>query len=252
MRFYSILIILLLFAASGQSDDLTADQIINKVNELMNQESAKAEMTMTITTSGGEKRTFEYLSYTKDKGEKNLLIYLAPRRVEGQKMLMLNNADDIWAYFARTGRVRKLATHAKRQKMEGSDFSYEDLGANNAFITDFTAKRLKDEKKNDYDCYIIELTKKPQSTSAYAKMVMWVVKVNYIPIVIDYYHEDNPDRVLKTLVQEDIEFIDGVPTAKKYTMINRSDNSQTVMSLKSIEYNIPLDDELFTERGLKR
>ena len=147
---------LIVFAASLFSAEPTADELIKNVNDLMNQESMKATMTMTITTSGGEKRTFEYLSYSANKGEKNLLVYQAPRRVRGQKMLMLNNADDIWAYFARTKRVRKLATHAKRQKMEGSDFSYEDMGANNAFITEFTAKKLIDDKRDGSDCFVVE------------------------------------------------------------------------------------------------
>lgn len=242
----------LFFLVSTAFAEMSADQIISKVNELMNQKSVKSTMTMTITTSGGDKRTFEYLSYSKDNGEKNLMIYQAPRRVKGQKMLMLNNADDIWAYFARTKRVRKLATHAKRQKMEGSDFSYEDMGANNAFITDFVANKLQDEKKQGSDCYVVELTKKSSSNSAYAKMVMWVLKENFIPIIIDYYDEDNPDRVEKTLVQSNIKIIDGIPTALNYEMTNINDNTATTMRLKEVQYNIELKDELFSERELKR
>jgi outer membrane lipoprotein-sorting protein len=242
----------LFFLVSTAFAEMSADQIISKVNELMNQKSMKATMTMTITTSGGDNRTFEYLSYSKDNGEKNLMIYQAPRRVKGQKMLMLNNADDIWAYFVRTKRVRKLATHAKRQKMEGSDFSYEDMGANNAFVTDFVAKKTGNEKKQGSDCYVVELTKKQSSNSAYAKIVMRILKENFIPIEIDYYNEDHPDRVEKTLVQNNIKMIDGIPTAMKYEMKNKNDNTATIIVLKEVQYNIELEDELFSERGLKR
>ncbi len=227
-----------------------ADTIIAKVNELMNQSTSKAVMTMTITTSSNEQRTFEYLAYSKDNGEKNLMIYLAPNRVKGQKILMLNNADDIWAYFVRTQRVRKLATHTKKQKMEGSDFSYEDMGASNSFITDFSAKKLADAKKAGYDCYTLELTKKPESCTSYAKMLMWVIKDNFVPVVIDYYEQDAPERVAKTLVQSDIREIDTIPTGMKYVMSNKNDNTQTIMEIKEIEYNKPLDDAMFTERGL--
>ena len=252
MKQQIIFLMLIVFAASLFSAEPTADELIKNVNDLMNQESMKATMTMTITTSGGEKRTFEYLSYSANKGEKNLLVYQAPRRVRGQKMLMLNNADDIWAYFARTKRVRKLATHAKRQKMEGSDFSYEDMGANNAFISDFAAKRLEDDKREGNNCFVVELTKKPSATSGYSKMVMWIIKENFLPVVIDYYDEDNPERIAKTLAQSEIRIIDGIPTGMKYTMTNRTDDSQTIMVLKSVEYNVEMDEELFTERGLKK
>lgn len=252
MKFCIILITLILFAGSLRAQELSAADIINKVNELMNQESSKGIMTMTIVTSSGQKRTFEYLTFSKNKGEKNLMIYMAPNRVKGQKMLMLNNADDIWAYFARTKRVRKLATHAKKQKLEGSDFSYEDMGGSNTFITDFEAVKKADENKAGFDCYKLELVKRPGSGSAYAKLVMWVIRDNFVPVVIDYYDEDNPDRVEKTLLQQDIKEIDGIPTGMKITMTNQNDNTSTVMEINEIEYNIPLDDEMFTERGLRK
>ncbi|MBN2410988.1 outer membrane lipoprotein-sorting protein [candidate division KSB1 bacterium] len=251
-KLLSIIITIILFAGITNGQDLSADDIINRVNDLMNQQSSKAVMTMTITTSSGQKRTFEYLTYSKDRGEKNLMIYLAPNRVKGQKMLMLNNADDIWAYFVRTKRVRKLATHAKKQKLEGSDFSYEDMGGSNSFITDFNAKKTGTESKKGHECYKLELSKKPGSGSAYSKLVMWVIKENFVPVYIDYYNEDNPDRVEKSLVQKEIKEIDGIPTGTKIIMTSKNDNTNTVMEIKKIEYNIPIADELFTERGLRK
>jgi outer membrane lipoprotein-sorting protein len=207
---------------------------------------------MTIVTTSGNPRTFEYESWSKDRGEKNLIKYTSPSRVKGQATLMLNHADDIWVYFPRTQRVRKLATHAKKQKMEGSDFSYEDMGSGNAFIEDFTAKRLKDEKKEGSDCYRVEMMRKPESNLSYSRMIMWVSKKNFVPLVIDYYDEKDPQYHLKTLVQSDIEVIDGVPTARKIVMYNKVDNTQTGMTMQEVKYNIPLEDAMFTERGLKK
>ncbi|HBY57607.1 MAG TPA: hypothetical protein DEG96_07085 [Candidatus Atribacteria bacterium] len=37
----------------------------------------------------------------------------------------------------------------KAKKMEGSDFSYEDTGTSDAFIKDFSNKKLGSEKKKD-------------------------------------------------------------------------------------------------------
>ena len=126
-------LLILLFSANFQAfktygETLTSQEIVNKMNEVINPQTAQAKAKVTIITSSGKERTFIYNSFTKDRGEKNLIRYLEPKRAKGQAMLMLNNADDIWAYFPRTKRVRKLATHAKRQKWEGSDFSYEDMG----------------------------------------------------------------------------------------------------------------------------
>ena len=207
---------------------------------------------MTITTSSGDKRTFKFESWSKGAGEKNLVRYLEPSRVKNQAVLMLNDADDIWAYFARTKRVRKLASHAKKQKFEGSDFSYEDMGGGDAFITDYTSKRLEDEEKDDYDCYKIELTKKEDSDISYSRIIMWIIKENYCPVYIEYYEEDNPKRLQKTLSQYDIKIIDGLPVAENSVMRNVNDNTETKTSVIEIEFNVDLNDEMFTERSLKK
>ena len=245
-------LIVFILAPVLSSQELTGEDIIQKVNELMNVSTSYAKSKMTITTTSGQKRTFISESWSKDKGEKNLMRYLEPARIKGQAILMLNNANDIWVYFFRTQRVRKLATHAKKQKMQGSDFSYEDMGGGNTFIDDFTAKRLKDEKKEGHDCYQVELLRKAETDISYNKLIIWVNKENFVPVVIDYYDENTPDRVLKTLIQSDFKVIDGLPTAMKIVMINKNDNTQTEMEMLEVQFNIELDDRMFTERELKK
>jgi len=248
----SMLINIIIFAGIGIAQDLTAEEIVDKVNDLVNQDQAKAILKMTITTSSGEKRTFTYESYSKDKGEKNLIKYIAPSRVKDQAVLMLNNADDIWSYFPRTNRVRKLATHAKKQKFEGSDFSYEDMGSGDSWLTDFEHKRLEDGKIDGTDCYVIEMNAKDGAGSGYSREVMWVSKDNYFPLQIDYYDEKDPAYQVKRLIFSNIQTIEGVPTAMKMEMQNLQDNSSTFMEYDEVTYNINLDDELFTERGMKK
>ena len=250
-----LLTICLIFLGANSTlwgQELTAQQIIQKVNDLLNQKSVYSKVKMIIQTSSGQLRTFEYESWAKNGSEKSLIRYTAPRRVKGQAILMLNNADDIWMYFPRTNRVRKLATHAKRQKMEGSDFSYEDMGSGNAFVEQFTPKLLGKEKMEGYDCYKLELIRKPGSNSAYAKLVMWVIKDNFYPVVIDYYEEKYPERIAKRLIQRDIKMVQNVPTAMKMVMKNLIDNTQTVIEFLEVQYNVKLDDKMFTVRGLKK
>jgi outer membrane lipoprotein-sorting protein len=248
------LLFLLIFSVSIASfgQELSGEEIIYKVNELMNQDTVQAKIKMTIVTSSGNERVFIYDSYSKNKGEKNLLRYIEPKRAKGQALLMLNYADDIWMYFPRTKRIRKLATNSKSQKMEGSDFSYEDTGASDAFIEDFSRKNLGSEKKEGYNCYKIEMLKKKGIESGYSRLIMWVIKDSFIPIAIDYYDAENPELLLKTLIQYDIKNIDGIPTATKMVMYNKLEDSQTSIEMLEIKYNIELNDSLFTERNLQR
>lgn len=253
MKAIKFIPLFLLFTyGTSLGQELTGDLIIQKVNNLLNPETSHGTAKMTIVTTSGNTRTFVYESWTKNHGEKNLIRYMEPQRVKGQATLMLNHADDIWMYFPRTQRVRKLATHAKKQKMEGSDFSYEDMGAGDSFIKDFDAKRLKDQKMEGEECYQLELTRKTDSDISYSRLIIGVVKRNFVPIGIDYYDEKDPDRHIKRLVQSDIQVIDDIPTPMKMVMFNKLNNTQTEMELIEVKYNITLDDKMFTERGLKK
>jgi len=53
-------------------------------------------------------------------------------------------------------------------------------------------------------------------------------------------------------VLSDIRVIDNVPTAMKMVMYNKVDNTQTSLEILEVKYNLPLDDALFTERGLRK
>jgi outer membrane lipoprotein-sorting protein len=218
----------------------------------MTQPTVTAVYSMTITTSTGKERTFVMESYSADRGEKNLIKYLSPVRVKGQTILMLNNADDIWTYYPKTNRIRKLATHAKKQKMEGSDFSYEDMGSGDTWLDDFDSKRLEDEEIDDVDCYKIELKKKPESESGYSRLIMWIDKSNFLAVRIDYYDEDDPGLHLKKLVLSEVKDIEGVPTATRMVMTDIQDNTDTIMEYSEISYGEEIPDEMFTERGMKK
>jgi outer membrane lipoprotein-sorting protein len=126
------------------------------------------------------------------------------------------------------------------------------MGSGDAFIKDFVSKRLEDEKMERNDCYKLELIRKPDGDVSYSRLIMWVIKENFVPIVIDYYSDDDPDYHEKRLVQSDIRIIDDIPTAMKMVMLNKNDNTQTEMELLEVTFNVSLDDRMFTERELKK
>jgi len=250
--FVFVLIICAGLIAEDNKGKVTAEEIITTMTETLNPEQSEAVMEMTIITSSNQERTFVYKAYSKNKGEKSLMKYLEPGRVKGQTVLMLNNADDIWMYFPRTNRVRKLATHAKKQKVQGSDFSYEDMGSSNEFIDDYNSVLIGEEEKEEKLCYKLELTRKENSGAGYSRLVMWVEKETYVPYVISYYHEKDSNLLEKKLFLSDVEIIDDIPTPMKMVMYNRLDNTKTSMSTKEVAYDVDLPDNLFTEMGMKK
>jgi len=250
--FVFVLIVCFGLMAGDKEEKITAEEIIETMTETLNPEQSDAVMEMTIITSGNQERTFVYKSYSKNKGEKSLMKYLEPGRVKDQAILMLNNADDIWMYFPRTNRVRKLATHAKRQKVQGSDFSYENMGSSNEFIDDYNSVLIGEEEKEERLCYKLELTRKENSEAGYSRLTVWVEKESYVPVLISYYHEKDKNLLEKELILSDVQTIDGIPTPMEMVMYNKLDDTKTTMRFKELTYDVDLSDNLFSEMGMKK
>jgi len=228
----------------------TGDEIVKKMTSVMTQENSKGVMTQTITTSSGKQRTFEFEMFTADEGEKTLMRYVKPAAARGQAFLMLNNADDIWTYFPRTKRVRKLASSSKNQKMQGSDFSFEDLGSGDSWSKEYSSTNFGKEKFDGVNCWKLESLGIPEENPSYPKMIVYVQQSDFYPLKIDYY--DDSDFVEKSLILNDIQDIEGVPTAMIMKMVNHSEGTETTMKTLSITYEWQPPKNFFSERELKK
>lgn len=244
------IILLVSKAALSQSDIPTGDQIVEKMTNVMSQENSKSLMQQDITTSSGQERTFEFEMFTAGKGEKTLMRYLKPSAAKGQTFLMLNNADDIWTYFPRTKRVRKLASSSKNQKVQGSDFSFEDFGSGDSWKEEYASTNLGSEKYNGTDCWKLESIGIPEQNPSYPKMMVLVRKSDFYPVLIDYYDEN--DYIEKTLEMDDIREVEGVPTAYIMKMVNHEEGSETTMKTLSTTYQWTPPENFFSERTLKK
>lgn len=249
MKLKLLLAFILLFSFTTAEDKI-AIKVIKAVTELMTPENMKSTGTQTIITSSGKERTFEFESYMGGKGKSTLTRYTKPAAIRGQAFLTLNNADDIWTYFPRTKRVRKLASHAKKQKVQGSDFTYEDMGGGDVFMTKFTPKHIGDEIVNDDLCWKIELSGIPDQDPPYPKIVMWSRKSDYSPLKVDYYDKNNFNS--KSLALSDIQDIEGIPTAMTMVMVDHKEKSSTTMRTLEATYKWTPTKGFFSERSLKK
>jgi outer membrane lipoprotein-sorting protein len=238
-------LLLTVFAISAAE---TVDEILDKMEANEEANSARMEVTQTIYPANGKERVSKLLSYSKDKGDKGLMEYVSPARIKGMKILMLNDGDDIWLYSPRTARVRKIASSQKKQSVNGSDFSYEDLSAKD-LREDYAAEMTGSEKVAGKDCHKIMMKAKDKDKT-YSRVLIWVDKSNYVFMKGDYYDEDG--EFWKVLSVGGVEKIKGYWTPKTIEMKNVQKGSRTVMQMDKIEYDIGLENKLFSERNLKR
>lgn len=247
MKKLILMAICTLFSYFIFAQDYTVEQILDKVKENENIQSSESKGSQIITTSNGKQRTLEMISYSKDFGESQLSAYTAPARVAGDKILMLNNGDDIWFYTPKTDRVRHIASSAKKQKVQGSDFSYEDMELWDYRI-DFESKILGSEKVNGTNCYKIELIP-TESGPHYSKMIVWVDKERFVALQYDYYEDE---EAIKRLSLDNIKKIENHWLPMKYTMKSLTGSGYTVVESADMKINVELKDEMFTTNYLKQ
>ncbi|MCK4666256.1 outer membrane lipoprotein-sorting protein [Candidatus Dependentiae bacterium] len=241
-----VLICVLTFSFSAVCDEVKVEEIIDKIENLYDIDSSSGILKQTIKTTKNEERAFEILMFSKDGTDKQYMEFLSPSRVKGIKFLYLNDGKDIWTFFPRTGRMRKLASHHKKKKVMGSEFTYEDMTFGN-LKEKYTFKLLKEEKFEKEDCWVIEMIPTEKGPS-YKKQIMWVRQLDYYPVKIEFYD----DELLKTLYQRDIKTVQGIPTAFTIVMITAETKSETKMELIKFKYHVELEDNIFTTQYLKR
>ncbi|NQV41885.1 MAG: outer membrane lipoprotein-sorting protein [Candidatus Marinimicrobia bacterium] len=228
----------------------TGTEIINRVTEIMSPENSYSTGTQTIITSSGKERVFEFESWAAEKGKSTLTRYTKPAAIRGQAFLMLNNADDIWSYFPRTKRVRKLASHAKKQKMQGSDFTYEDMGGGDVFQTKFKSTLLAEETRDGELVWKVELLGITEQDPPYPKIILWARQSDYFPIALDYYDDNGFNS--KSLLLSDIQMIEDYPTAMAMVMTDNNERSSTTMRTLEVTYAWEPPEGFFSERNLKK
>ncbi|MBD3391243.1 MAG: outer membrane lipoprotein-sorting protein [Chitinivibrionales bacterium] len=243
----SALSFLLIAALAGFA--LTVDEILDKVEANENPQTSRAEMTQIVHRADGRKNVSKLMSYSYDKGDKGLMEYITPARIKGMKILTLNDGDDIWMYSPRTSRVRKIASHQKKQSVNNSDFSYEDMSMSDT-RADYTCSLEGEDTKDGVACYRIAAVPKDPDEVLYSKMMLWVDTKKCIGIEVHYFDENG--ELWKKLFVKDVEKAGKYWTAKSIEMHNVQKGTKTIMQMDKIENDIDLDASMFSERYLRK
>lgn len=242
---------LLSFVSYGVWAAPSGSEVLANVDQAMKAESKVMSQTMTLITASGQQRTRELQMWSKQNpsGDQMLARFLAPADVRGTGILM--NAEDMWLYLPALGRVRRVASHAKKGSFMGSDLSYDDMEqlGSKGFCQDFEASLLGEEVLEGADTYLLQL-RPVNEDSDYLYLKMWVDRQVWLPRKIEYFGEK--DTVLKVLTTWDLQQIEGRWVAQQMIMEDQQKGSKTVLDVQEVSFAVELDDALFSTRTLER
>lgn len=236
----------------------TGYDIAKRADEVDKGETSSYTATMTLVDKKGSKRVREIMMKSKDYGdtEKSVVVFTTPKDVAGVAYLMFEYDDapdgtskdsDNWLYMPAMKKTRRISGSSKGDDFMGTDFTYEDMGDRG--LSKDTFNLLGEETVAGNECWKVECLAKDK-TEKNPRRIVWYRKDSYMVQKAEFYdRQNNLQRVLEC---SNIKKIDGIWTTGKMYIKNVLTNHSTLLEMKDVKYNQPLNDNIFTVASLER
>ncbi|SRR6056297_1084000 len=246
MKQLSILLFLIITSLTGSSQNLTGDQIIEKVDQNMSSENQVFTSKMIVHGRRGD-RTIGSKTYA--VGEKKAFTeYLYPEREAGTKMLKLE--DKLWIYSPSTDRTIQIAGHMLRQSVMGSDMSYEDMMEDATLRDKYNTEIIGSETINGRNCWVLSLTAVVEDVNYYKRKV-WIDKERYVPLKEELFAKSG--TLLKRTELSNVKEIEGrwFPTRIVFKdMLKKGEGTEFI--IEDIKFNVDIPKYLMTKASLRK
>ena len=239
--------VILLFAASGRlvAGPPSAVSLIEGMEQTLWSDSNHGRFTMRIESEYWT-RTLELEAWM-NRPEHTLIRIHAPKKEAGIGSLRIGDA--MWNYLPKVDRTIKIPPSMMLQPWMGSNFSNDDLVKESSFVEDYTHELVETDDSGEVPVYRVVSTPRPDASVVWSRLE-FNVREDSIPVSLVYY--DERDQIVKRMTYEQIKTMDGRRIPTRWTMVD-ADNpeSRTVITIDSIEFDLSIDEEVFSLRRLR-
>jgi len=234
--------------------ELTVDQIVEKANRASyyagTDGRANVKMLITDRRGGKRERAFTILRMNVAENDQKFYVFFE-EPADVRKMAFLvwkrvepGKGDDRWLWLPALNLVRRIAPGDKRTSFVGSDFFYEDVSGRN--INADTHELI--ETTNDQ--YLIKNTPLDSSSVEFSYYHVLIDQDTFLPRKAEYY--DKQGKLYRRVEATKVEMVEGHPTVMESVVYNLNDGGNTVNIFSNVDYDIGLEETIFSERFLRR
>ena len=218
----------------------TAEEIIRKADEKYRGKSSYSEMTINIVRPKWSKQ-MKIKSWS--EGTKySVSIVTSPAKEKGTVFLMRDK--EVWNYMPTIDRTIKFPPSMMLQNWMGTDLTNDDLVKQSSILEDYTHKIIREELKEGYTCWVIELTPKEDAPVVWGKVLIWVDKNDFMMLQTDYYDED--DFLVNQMIGSEIKEFSGKKLPSKLRVIPSENKGQeTILIYDKLEFDISISEQYF-------
>jgi len=215
-------------------------------------------MTMTLENNRGQQRVRTIEGWSRElthDEEHRFARFLEPADVKDTTLLTYDYEqadDDIWLYLPALKKVKRILSSNKTDYFMGSDFTYWDM--ENIDLVNWDYQLTGSESVDGVDCYVVAATptnEKETDESGYGKVVYWIGKADWVSRKIEY--NDTKGRLAKRLILSEVKptsASDPRARAHKMFMDNLLTDHKTMLAMSTIELDVNVDDDLFSQRNM--
>jgi hypothetical protein len=239
--------IIFIFFSIIISNDLTVNEILNKIDFNLNSNNRVITSEM-IVHGRRTNRTIVSKSWIVGT-DKAFTEYLSPPREQGSKMLKLD--DILLTYSPQTDRIIQISGHMLRQSIMGSDMSYNDVMEDKPLDQLYTAILEGEVYINNRKCYILFLEAKINGIS-YPKRREWVDAEYFLPIKEELYAKSG--KLLKSTSMDDVKKIGNrwFPTKFIFKDELKKNSKGTEWIIKDIQFDQEISEVIFSKSNLRK
>ncbi len=251
----------LVLTAVSYAAGLTGDQILQKVDEhetLVTQGSLISKIRFDNVYADGTTAYNVFGGLSKKvsgEPEESLIYFEEPADVAGTIFLSIKPEGGearMWLYLPALGMAKEIVAEQRKQSFAGSTFSYKDVGSR-SFADKYSAKLVGEETvkigDKSYDCYVLELTAKPDSDADYPTAKAWVDKNSFLMLRSEDYNSEG--KLERTMEVTKIGEFEGKLVADKMVATNTLDGSSTTITfLERKRPADPIPDSVFDPNNL--
>ena len=245
MVLYPLLI--MLFVEVWQEPALTAKQVVRKATDNVRGESSQSELIVRIVRPTWQR---EMTLKTWTQGDQYAMI-LVKSPVKDEGVAFLKRDKEVWNWVPVLERAIKLPPSMMTQSWMGTDFTNDDLVKESSMVEDYEHSFAGDTTIGNRDCYVIQMTPKPEAAIVWGKLILCIDKKDFLELHSKFYDEDG--ELINIMNSSAIKRMDGrliptylemVPAAKR--------NQKTVLIYTNISFNKSIPTSFFTLQQMKK
>lgn len=194
-----------------------------------------------------------YLKRFPDQTSRLIAFFNQPDDILGTRLLVIEKppANEMYMYMPSLFKIRRISSKRISSSMYGSDFSYEDIERFYSMLSTEKPDQAPDGVLDGRPMYVLETRPAEESGSKYEAVVAYFDQQDCILRRVDFFESGGKLRKQLVVDAASIKPAGSISLPREFAMTDLRNGTETHLSIRQLELDVPLDDEIFNHERLK-